>query len=106
MLVQQDGGFTILFTLNQAEVKVDVPGQPQEALVHLAHLTVFYNLFSLVKENAAHQERGLTVSKIGYLGQSVKPPNRGVSSSTAPPPQPRTSNPSRRTPSIFSQAGV
>lgn len=74
VLVQEDGSFTIFFTPNQAEAKVEVTGEPEDVLAHLIHLTIFYNLFNLAKDNAAQQERGLTVSKIGYLDQDAKPP--------------------------------
>lgn len=74
VLVQQDGSFTVSFTPNQAEAKVEVTGEPEDVLSQLIHLTVFYNLFNLAKDNAAQQERGLTVSRIGYLDKDVKPP--------------------------------
>ncbi|RSL48399.1 hypothetical protein CEP53_009554 [Fusarium sp. AF-6] len=75
VLVQNDGSFTISFTPNQAKAKVEVTGEPEEVLRHLEHLTVFYNIFNLAKDNAAQQGRGLTVSKIGYLDQGVNPPD-------------------------------
>ncbi|KAF6824114.1 hypothetical protein CPLU01_11043 [Colletotrichum plurivorum] len=76
VVVQQDGSFTIFFTPNQAEVKVEVTGEfgPEEVLSRLVHLTVFYNLFSLAKDSAGQQEERITVSKIGFLDQGVEPP--------------------------------
>ncbi|KAF6809814.1 hypothetical protein CMUS01_13599 [Colletotrichum musicola] len=76
VMVQQDGSFTIFFTPNQAEVKVEVTGEfgPEEVLSRPVHLTVFYNLFNLAKDNAGQQEERITVSKIGFLDQGVEPP--------------------------------
>ncbi|KAH6619168.1 caspase domain-containing protein [Chaetomium sp. MPI-SDFR-AT-0129] len=71
-----NGSSTIFFTPHQAEAKVVVTGQgPEDVLAHLDHLTVFYNLFNLSTDNAAQQERGLTVRKIGYLNEGVKVPD-------------------------------
>ncbi|KAK8121518.1 caspase [Apiospora kogelbergensis] len=62
VLVQENGSFTISFTPNKAEVKVEVTGKPEEVLFRLDHLTVFYNLFDLAKNNAAQQ--GLTITQL------------------------------------------
>ncbi|RSM14933.1 hypothetical protein CEP52_001118 [Fusarium oligoseptatum] len=87
VLVQEDDSFTISFTPDQAEAKVEVTGKPEDVLHHLVHLTVFYNLFNLAKDNAAQKGRGLTVSKIGYLDQGVNPPDpRGFQLGRPPSP--------------------
>ncbi|EXF85151.1 hypothetical protein CFIO01_03222 [Colletotrichum fioriniae PJ7] len=74
VLVQKDGSFTISFTPHQVEAKVEDKGKPEDVLSHLVHLSIFYNIFNLAEDNAAQQEQGLTVSKLGYLDQGVKPP--------------------------------
>ncbi|KAJ3941076.1 uncharacterized protein N0V96_008953 [Colletotrichum fioriniae] len=78
VLVHKDGSFTIFFTPNQAEANVKIKGEVEDVLYRLEHLTIFYNLFNLAKDNAGQQERGLTVTKIGYLDEDVKPPNPRV----------------------------
>lgn len=74
VLVQKDASFTIFFTPNRAEAKVEVTGEPEDVLSHLVHLTIFYNLFNLAKDNVMQQGPGLIVSKIGYLEQGDPPP--------------------------------
>ncbi|KAI8173263.1 hypothetical protein KHU50_004774 [Colletotrichum sp. SAR 10_65] len=73
VLVQKAGRFTIFFTPNQAEAKVDFNGRPEDVLSHLIHLSIFYNLFKLAEKNAAQQ--GITVRKIGYLDEGVTAPD-------------------------------
>ncbi|KAF9878670.1 hypothetical protein CkaCkLH20_03570 [Colletotrichum karsti] len=73
VLVRKDDNFTISFVPNQSEAEVGITGKPEDVLSHLEHLTIFYNLFDLAKNNATQQ--GLTVSKIGYLDKGVRPPN-------------------------------
>lgn len=71
VLVQEDGSFTISFTPGQAEATVRVPaGEHQGVLAYLNHLTIFYNLFNLARDNAAQQGQGLEVSWAGYLEES------------------------------------
>ncbi|RSM03848.1 hypothetical protein CDV31_010314 [Fusarium ambrosium] len=74
VLVQGDGNFTISFTPNQAKAEVEVTGEPEDVLSHLVHLTIFYNLFHLTKDNATQNIQGITVSKIGYLEKGAKLP--------------------------------
>ncbi|KAI3554959.1 hypothetical protein CABS01_11633 [Colletotrichum abscissum] len=74
VVLQNDGSFIISFTPNQAEANVKDKGTPEDVLSHLVHLSIFYNIFNLAEDNAAHQEQDLTVSKLGYLDQGDKPP--------------------------------